>query len=211
MAYDLEEQESLDELKAWWDKWGNLVTAVITVFCLAYAGYNGWKWYERNEGAKATAAYVQLQNALVQKDEKNSKSIAEGIIKDHPGHVFASLAAFTRAAQAMKDGKTDEARTHLTWIIEKGKRAEYDAIARIRLAGLELDAKNPQAALTQLKAVKPEGQLISYFDRLGDVQLALGNEKEARAAWEKAIAIDRESALKPIVSLKLDGLAKVTK
>ena len=41
MAYDLQEQESLDELKAWWEKWGNLVLSVITVVCLAFAGYNG--------------------------------------------------------------------------------------------------------------------------------------------------------------------------
>lgn len=25
MAYDLEEQESLAEIKAWWEKWGNLI------------------------------------------------------------------------------------------------------------------------------------------------------------------------------------------
>ena len=41
MAYDLQEQESLDELKAWWEKWGNLVLSVITVVCLAFVGDNG--------------------------------------------------------------------------------------------------------------------------------------------------------------------------
>ena len=49
MAYDLQEQESLDELKAWWEKWGNLVLSVITVVCLAFAGYNGMKWWERHQ------------------------------------------------------------------------------------------------------------------------------------------------------------------
>ena len=38
MAYDLEEQESLAQLKAWWDKWGNLTLTIITALCLAFAG-----------------------------------------------------------------------------------------------------------------------------------------------------------------------------
>ena len=38
MAYDLEEQESIDQLKAWWEKWGTPVTAVVC-FC----------WLERLE------------------------------------------------------------------------------------------------------------------------------------------------------------------
>lgn len=66
MAYDLEEQESLDQLKAWWEKWGTAVLSVITVGCLAFAAWNGWNWYQRYQGSKATIAYVQLQNAFVQ-------------------------------------------------------------------------------------------------------------------------------------------------
>ena len=56
MAYDLEEQESLAQLKAWWDKWGNLTLSCITVICLAFAGYNGWHWYKRYQGGKETLA-----------------------------------------------------------------------------------------------------------------------------------------------------------
>ena len=70
MAYDLEEQESLDQLKAWWEKWGTAVLSVITVGCLAFAAWNGWNWYQRYQGSKATIVYVQLQNAFVQGDAK---------------------------------------------------------------------------------------------------------------------------------------------
>ena len=99
MAYDLEEQESLDQLKAWWEKWGTPITVVITVACLAFAGYNGYRYYEKNQGAKATAAYVQLQNAVVMDEKKNIKSLSEGLMKEYPKHVFASLAAFSRCSR----------------------------------------------------------------------------------------------------------------
>lgn len=80
MAYDLEEQESIDQMKAWWDQWGTPITAAVCVCCLGFAGWNGWQWYQRNQAAQASGAYVQLQNAIYQNDTKNVKSIADGLI-----------------------------------------------------------------------------------------------------------------------------------
>ena len=53
MAYDLEEQESLAEIKAWWEKWGNLILTVVTVACLCAAGFQGWRWYQMKESTDA--------------------------------------------------------------------------------------------------------------------------------------------------------------
>ena len=64
MAYDLEEQESIDQMKAWWDRWGTPVTSVVCVCCLAFAGWNGWNWWQRNQAAKASQIYAALQNAV---------------------------------------------------------------------------------------------------------------------------------------------------
>jgi len=41
MAYDLEEQEQLAELKALWNKYGNFILTVVTVVLLGFAAYNG--------------------------------------------------------------------------------------------------------------------------------------------------------------------------
>ncbi len=213
MAYDLEEQESLEQLKAWWDKWGNLTLTVITCGCLAFAGWNGWNWYKRNQGAKATAAYVQLQNAYAQGDQKNMKSLADGLMNEYPSHVFASLAAMMKAAQAQKDGKIDEARAALTWVLEKGARPEYETIARIRLAGVELDAKNAKKALVLLQGAKVlPGQQASFQDRLGDVYFALGDKEKARQAWTEALKADGNlQAISSLVSLKLADLPDAAK
>ena len=42
MASHLEEQEQLEEIKHFWKRWGNLITGVITVALLAFAGWNAW-------------------------------------------------------------------------------------------------------------------------------------------------------------------------
>ena len=153
MAYDLEEQESLAQLKAWWDKWGNLTLSCITVICLAFAGYNGWHWYKRYQGGKATVAYVQLQNAYVQNDEKNVRSLSDGLMKEYSSHVFASLAALMKANVEQKAGNLDAARAALNWVINEGGHPEYATVARVRLAGVELDLRmliKPRQPLTPL-------------------------------------------------------------
>lgn len=208
MAYDLEEQESLDQLKAWWEKWGNLTLTVITAGCLAFAAYNGWNWYERYQGNKATVAYVALQNAYVQNDDKNMKSLADGLMKEYPRHVFASLAGLMKANVEHKAGHLDAARDALNWVINEGKRPEYDAIARVRLAGVEIDAKQPQKALDILKgadAVNAESAMV--LDRMGDAYFALGDIENARQSWNKAAEKDSsDGSLLALLSLKLQAL-----
>ena len=39
---DLEEQEQLDQLKAFWKRWGNLITWLLIAVLGAYAAWNGW-------------------------------------------------------------------------------------------------------------------------------------------------------------------------
>lgn len=208
MAYDLEEQESLDQLKAWWEKWGTPITVVITLACLAFAGYNGYRYYKKNEGAKATAAYVQLQNAVVTDDKKNVKSLSEGLMKEYPDHVFASLAAFALASNAATENDYDAARKALTWVIDTGKRPEYETLARVRLAAVELDAGNAKEALAVLQKEAPSsGSEVIYYDRLGDVELALGNVEKAREAWQKSLDFDKKvNTLAPLVTLKIESL-----
>lgn len=208
MAYDLEEQESLAQLKAWWDKWGNLTLTCITIVCLAFAAYNGWNWYKRYQGGKATVAYVQLQNAYVQGDEKNVRSLSDGLMKEYSSHVFASLAALMKAEIEHKAGNLDEARAALNWVINESGHPEYNTVARVRLAGLELDAKDAQkakAALDGIDMAQAEQPIV--LDRRGDVLLALGDVEGARESWEKAIERDSASGeLLALLSLKIQAL-----
>ena len=49
MAYDLEEQEQLDAFKTWWKANGNMVLAAATAAILAFAGIQGWKYYQHQQ------------------------------------------------------------------------------------------------------------------------------------------------------------------
>ena len=139
MAYDLEEQESIDQMKAWWDRWGTPVTSVVCVCCLAFAGWNGWNWWQRNQAAKASQIYAALQNAVATHDLKNVQSLSAGLISEYSSTLYAPLAAFASAQSASDAGDLADAKAKLNWVIEKSGRPEYDTVARVRLAGVLFD------------------------------------------------------------------------
>ena len=211
MAYDLEEQESIDQMKAWWDQWGTPITAAVCVCCLGFAGWNGWQWYQRNQAAQPSGAYVQLQNAIYQNDTKNVKSIADGLIEDYGTTIYAPLGALASAAAEVQEGNLDLGRDRLVWVIEKSGHPEYDTIARVRLAGVELSAKKPEAALQALEPAKPvPDQTALVEDRLGDVYYAMNDFEKARAAWQKAVkAAGEQSPIRGVLHYKLASLPPV--
>jgi predicted negative regulator of RcsB-dependent stress response len=57
MALDLEEQEQLAELKAWWRQHGTLLVSVLLAVAIGFAGWQGWQWYQRGQSTQAGTLY----------------------------------------------------------------------------------------------------------------------------------------------------------
>ena len=112
------------------------------------------------------------------------------------------------AAAEVQEGNLDLARDRLVWVIEKSGHPEYDTIARVRLAGVELSAKKPEAALKVLEPAKPvPDQTALVEDRLGDVYYAMNDFEKARAAWQKAVeAAGEQSPIRGVLHYKLASL-----
>ena len=170
MAYDLQEQESIDQMKAWWDQWGTPITAAVCVVCLGFAAWNGWQWYQRNEAGKAAVAYAQLQQALVHNDAKNVSSLSTGLIDSYGTTIYAPMGALAAAQASLDAGDFTAAESRLKWVIESSKRPEYETLARVRLAGVYFDAGKLDEALKLVDEAKPEPRQVSLvLDRKGEI------------------------------------------
>ena len=64
MPLDLEEQEKVAELKAWWSQYGTMILTVLLAASLGFAGWSIWQWYQHDRSAKASAVYEALGKAL---------------------------------------------------------------------------------------------------------------------------------------------------
>src|SRR5512133_3761939 len=65
---DLEEQEQLDEIKHFWNTYGNLITWVVIVVFGAIAAWNGWNYWQRTQSAQASAMYDEVERAAMAGD-----------------------------------------------------------------------------------------------------------------------------------------------
>ena len=207
MAYDLEEQEQLASIRAWWERWGNLVLTAVTLVLLAIAAFNGWRWYERHEAGNAGVLYEEFASALDGTDLARKKELAGTLIERYGRTVYAPMAALQIAKVNLDAGDKGAAAAQLRWVIDKSGHPELVQIARLRLAGVLLDEKSYDAALTQLSGEVPEALAASFADRRGDVLIAMGKSEEARAAYKEAL--DKAGAQHPmrsIIQLKLDAL-----
>ncbi len=210
MAYDLEEQEQLAAIKAWWERWGNLVLTAATIVLLAIAAFNGWRWYERHEAGNAGALYEEFLGVLAGPDIGRKRELAGTLIERYSRTVYAPMAALQIAKVNYETGDLGAARAQLRWVIERSGHEELAQIARLRLAGVLLDEKAYDEALKLLSGEVPASLAVAFADRRGDVLMAMAKADEARAAYKEALdKADAQHPLRAIIQLKLDALPPV--
>lgn len=210
-VYDLEEQEQLSELKAWWNQYGWLVTAVAVIAALASVGWQGWQWHQRKQSGEAAALYAVVQQAAAQGDAVKAREAAGQIFEQYGGTAYGDMAALLSARAQVAAGDLKNAQAQLGWAAEHGRDPALKALARLRLAAVLVDQDKPAEALAQLGAEPPVEFKARFADLRGDVLAAQGKPTEARAAYQAALdaipAEDREAApLRELVSLKIEAL-----
>jgi predicted negative regulator of RcsB-dependent stress response len=212
MAYDLEEQEQLDSIKAWWAKHGNWLTWVAIAVLAAYAAWSGWGYYQRKQSLQAAQLYEALQTATAAKDHAKVMRVASDIQDKFSGTPYAQMGALLAAKSAFDANDAAAAKTELQWVIDHHRDAEYKAIAAIRLAGIELDAKEYDAALKTLSGDFPAQFAGAIADRKGDVLFAQSKLAEAREAYRQALdKSEQKDPGRQLIQLKLDAIGGTAK
>lgn len=207
MAYDLEEQEQLASLKAWWNQYGNLLTWVLIVCLGAYAAWTGWNFYQRNQAVQASQLYDELQKAVNAKDNAKVLRAAGDMEEKFSGTIYAQMAALAAAKSAFEANDVKSAQAQLQWAADKGRDPEYQAIAKIRLAGIYLDEKAYDDGLKVLSGSFPPAFESAVADRRGDILFAQNKLDEARSAYQSALQkMDQKNPGRQFVQLKLDAL-----
>lgn len=207
-TYDLEEQEQLAALKAWWKEHGGGVALVAVLVAAAVAAWNGWVWYQRSQAAQAAALYETLQKAARANDLKATQDTAGSILENYPRSAYAPLAALVSAKVQFQAGDLKTARAQLQWVIEHAKSDEIRSIASLRLASVLLDDKEPDAALKALEAKPHPGFEALYAAQRGDILMVQKKREEARAAYRAALEKAEPGPLREGLRLKLEALGE---
>src|SRR5262249_12675458 len=207
-AYDLEEQEQLAELKAWWKENGARVTLAALVVAAGVVVWKGWGWYQASQSAQAAALYDTLQKAARANDLKATRDTSGTILENYPRSAYAPLAALVSAKVMFQAGDLKTARAQLQWVVDHAGSDEVRSIAALRLASVLLDDKDPEGALKALE-MKPHAGFESLFaQQRGDILVAQGKRAEARAAYKAALEKAEPGPARETVRLKLEALGE---
>jgi predicted negative regulator of RcsB-dependent stress response len=207
-AYDLEEQEQLAELKAWWKQNGTLVLGTVAAVLVLIAAWNGWRWYQRSQALEAAALYENLQTVARMNDGKAVRDAAGGILEKYAGTAYAPLAALVSAKVNYQAGDLKTARAQLQWAVDNARQEEVRAVARLRLATVLMDDNAYDEAMRMVEAKPAEAFEALFASMRGDVLSAQNKRAEARTAYKEAAEKATDAAFRETLRLKLDALGE---
>jgi len=209
MALDLEEQEQVDELKAWWTQHSSKVMILITVFALSVAGWGVWKNHQAKQTSEAVVLFEVLRKELPTNNVKRIREVAGQIIEKYPRTPYAADAAMFMAKANFENGDAKSAKTQYQWVIDHAKQTQSKDLAQMRLAIVLLDEKDFTGAIKLLEAKHDSAFDPLYNDLKGDVYALQGLSKEARVAYQAAIAtLEKDAPFKNYIQIKLDALGE---
>jgi len=205
--YDLEEQEQIDQLKAWWTQWGQTVIVVALAACVGAAAAAGWQWYKRTQAEQASQLYATLEKAVHANDLKQVREVSAQLMDKFGGTVYGPMAALAGAKANFDAGDAEGAAVQLRWVIDHTRDEGIAATARLRLAAVLLDEKKYDDALKLLSTEYPDAYAGLFEDQKGDIYVAQGKTGEAKAAYKSALEkLPAQGNYRQVVQVKLDGL-----
>ncbi len=208
MALNLQEQDEVESLKAFWGKYGNFLMATLTVVLLAIAGWRGWNYWEARQSAEAAALYDALRAAANAKDVAKVKETSGNLFERFGNTAYGQMAALLAARVYFDANDLKAAKPPLEWAAGKARDEEFRVTARLRLASILIDEKAFEEAARQLAGPVPKAFAGEFADVRGDLLVAQNKLADAKAAYKQALeALVETSPVRPLVKIKLDALS----
>jgi predicted negative regulator of RcsB-dependent stress response len=207
--YNTEEQQ-VEAIKRFWKQNGLSIIAGVVI---GLAGLYGFRYYQAQQVATIEGQSSQYA-ALVEKvaAEGTDKAAwlieAQTFIEANPSSSYAVFTALLAAKEAAMAKDYVVAEKQLSWVIANTKTPEVIAVATMRLARVQTELANFEAALSTLNATLPASFTAQQQELKGDVLLKSGDEVKAKAAYQAALAAAEEGK-NPLLQVKLNELAHV--
>jgi predicted negative regulator of RcsB-dependent stress response len=189
MPLDLEEQEQLEQFKAFWQKYRNLITGVLTAALFAYAAYSGYGWWRNSQALEASKLYETMVSAITKGDQAQGLRAADDLQKDFARTPYAAMSNLIAARIAADAGDRAKAIGYLRWTAKNASNDGYLALAKLRLV-TQLIEQGGEKDFTEADQILKETPIAGFealwLERRGDWYLVQKKNTEARKSYEDA-------------------------
>jgi len=200
------EREQVDAIKKWWHDNGK---AIVLGLVVGLGGLGAWRYWNDMQDARAENAsvnYEQFLNLTAQGAGKEAREAGQAILDTYPKTTYARLTALLLAKLDVDDGKLDEAKKRLQWVIDNAGGPETVALAKSRMAQIILAEGKAEAALQTFEQIEP-ARARQFAELKGDILAALGRKQEAATAYAEAKTLLATSGADPrLLELKIESL-----
>jgi predicted negative regulator of RcsB-dependent stress response len=185
MREDLEQQEQLAALKAFWATNRKWITSILVILVVVSASTTSWNYYKESRLLKASKLLSSVEEAVEAQKIDDAILITNELSNNYSNYLQRGLAGLILSKALVFDDRQEEAELQLRKLLNIDSEVSW--VARVRLAGLLLDMNKPADALEILPEKIPTIWTGIVSDRRGDVLMALGKNDEAKSAWLKAL------------------------
>ena len=185
MAYSIEEEQEINQLKDWWKENGK---TIIVAFILGVGGMFGWRYWQAHQAEQIAQASAQY-DALIysaQQDEQAKKANIEQFVQANSKTAYAVFALLDEAKKATEKQDFAAAEVNLNQALTQSQDEVLTSIVALRLSAVQFQLGQLDNALTTLNQVKGESFNARKAILTGDIQVSKGDKVAAKNSFEQA-------------------------
>lgn len=211
MSYN--EDETLEQLKSWWARYGTPVLLSVAVVLLSFSGWRYWTTSTLEAANEAQALQQQMATAMqrlaVNTEDKAANTdvqrLGQQLINEYASTPYAVDAALLLAKRAVDSGDLAAAEKQLRVALELKPSAEIAVLIQTRLARVLAAGKQYPAALAILDDLAGDTAAAPLVAEVrGDILMLQGQRDAAAKAYAAAdAALAARDEARPVLDLKL--------
>jgi predicted negative regulator of RcsB-dependent stress response len=199
------ENEQVDALRRFFANNGKALAVGVVIGIAALGGWRYWSSHQQDSAKTISAEYQKVTRAMQAGKPETLEAV--NTFASENSNTYGALAALDLAKQYVDSNQLDKAATLLQNGLKDTKDANLQAVINLRLARIQLQQNQADAALKTLDSVKGDGWTAIVADIRGEALLSKGDKQGARDAWSKGVESDASPALKQMMQMKMNNLS----
>ena len=199
------EHDQVDAIKRFFAENGKALAVGVILGVGALVGWRYWASHQDDSVRESSYAYENAVSAL-RADQPETLAAAEKFAADTK-NTYGAFASLELAQQFVESNQLDKAAAQLQQGLAAASDENLKAVINLRLARVQVQLKQADAALKTLESIKGEGWTAIVADLRGEALLSKGDKQGARSAWETGAKSDASPALSEMLQMKINNLS----
>ncbi|MEB7922350.1 YfgM family protein [Atlantibacter hermannii] len=199
------ENDQVDAVKRFFAENGKALAIGVVLGIGALVGWRYWTSHQAESAREASLAYQTVVTAI-SADKPQTLTAVEKFAAENQ-NTYGALASLEAAQQYVDKNDLAKAEANLQQGLKNTSDENLQALINLRLARIQVQQKQTDAALKTLDAIKGEGWVAIVADLRGEALLSKGDKQGARDAWSKGVESNSSPALREMMQMKINNLS----